>query len=297
MATQVQYRRGTQAQNDIFVGALGEITIDTTNGTIRVHDGITTGGSNIATVAYVDNEIVSFVQDRISNGNSSITFAAQDGNVLANVDGNTVLNVASDGLYITGNVLPTANITYNLGSDTERWNDIFLANSTIYLGNAQISANATSLILTNPEGAQTVLSGTEANISAAAVTATGNIEGGNIVTAGEVVATGNVSGNFFLGNGSQLSGIDTTLISNGNSNVSIPEAGGNATISVAGQANVVSVSHNGFGALLLSGFYQNPVALPSGNVPLGVNSMLIGPVELANAGVFGVPDGARLLIL
>jgi hypothetical protein len=44
MATQVQRRRGTAAQNDAFTGALGEFTYDETNHTIRVHDGATQGG-------------------------------------------------------------------------------------------------------------------------------------------------------------------------------------------------------------------------------------------------------------
>jgi hypothetical protein len=44
MSTQVQYRRGSEAQNNAFTGALGEITVDTTNDTLRVHDGSTAGG-------------------------------------------------------------------------------------------------------------------------------------------------------------------------------------------------------------------------------------------------------------
>ena len=40
----VQFRRGTHAQNDAFTGAVGEITIDTTNDSIRVHDGAFAGG-------------------------------------------------------------------------------------------------------------------------------------------------------------------------------------------------------------------------------------------------------------
>lgn len=44
MATQVQLRRGTEGEHKGFVGAEGEITIDTTNDTIRVHDGIKDGG-------------------------------------------------------------------------------------------------------------------------------------------------------------------------------------------------------------------------------------------------------------
>lgn len=44
MATQVQFRRGTKAQNDSFTGAAGEISVDTDGDNIRVHDGSTAGG-------------------------------------------------------------------------------------------------------------------------------------------------------------------------------------------------------------------------------------------------------------
>lgn len=51
MPTQVQFRRGTTAQNNSFTGAAGELSINTSNSTIRVHDGSTPGGSELATVA------------------------------------------------------------------------------------------------------------------------------------------------------------------------------------------------------------------------------------------------------
>ena len=48
MPTQVQFRRGTTTQNDNFTGAVGEISVDTTLDTIRVHDGSTGGGHRLA---------------------------------------------------------------------------------------------------------------------------------------------------------------------------------------------------------------------------------------------------------
>ena len=44
MPTQVQFRRGSASQNNTFTGANGEISINTTNSTIRVHDGTSAGG-------------------------------------------------------------------------------------------------------------------------------------------------------------------------------------------------------------------------------------------------------------
>lgn len=48
MATQVQFRRGTTAQNNSFTGAVGEISVNTSVNAIRVHDGSTVGGFEIA---------------------------------------------------------------------------------------------------------------------------------------------------------------------------------------------------------------------------------------------------------
>lgn len=48
MARQIQIRRGTAAENDAFTGAIGEVTMDTTNKTLRVHDGVTMGGTVLA---------------------------------------------------------------------------------------------------------------------------------------------------------------------------------------------------------------------------------------------------------
>ena len=48
MSRQIQIRRGTAAEHENFTGAVGEITMDTTNNTLRVHDGQTRGGTPLA---------------------------------------------------------------------------------------------------------------------------------------------------------------------------------------------------------------------------------------------------------
>ena len=55
---------------------------------------------------------------------------------------------------------------------------------------------------------------------------------------------GNLSANYFIGNGAFLTGIDTSLIANGNSNVSVA-ANGNVTISVAGNAGIATFTGTG----------------------------------------------------
>jgi len=43
-ATQLQMRRGSTAQLTDFIGAIGEVTVDTTKHVVVVHDGTTKGG-------------------------------------------------------------------------------------------------------------------------------------------------------------------------------------------------------------------------------------------------------------
>ena len=47
MSTQVQFRRGTTGQTQTFIGALGEITVDTSISTAVIHDGSTPGGTSL----------------------------------------------------------------------------------------------------------------------------------------------------------------------------------------------------------------------------------------------------------
>jgi len=48
MSRQIQIRRGTATEHENFTGAAGEVTMDTTNNTLRVHDGQTAGGIALA---------------------------------------------------------------------------------------------------------------------------------------------------------------------------------------------------------------------------------------------------------
>lgn len=54
MSRQIQFRRGTATEHENFIGAMGEITVDTTNKTLRVHDGVTAGGTMLARQSTLD---------------------------------------------------------------------------------------------------------------------------------------------------------------------------------------------------------------------------------------------------
>lgn len=54
MSRQIQIRRGSATEHETFIGAIGEITMDTTNKTLRVHDGETAGGTILARQSELD---------------------------------------------------------------------------------------------------------------------------------------------------------------------------------------------------------------------------------------------------
>ena len=129
MSTQIQYRRGTGVQNNAFTGVLGEITVDTSNKTLRVHDGTTIGGSNIATVAYVSAQLSSLSANKINQNASNVTVTESYVNVAVN--GTNVAAFSSQSLSTTGFLNTTGNIICSvLDAGSIECTGIVYANST-----------------------------------------------------------------------------------------------------------------------------------------------------------------------
>ncbi len=239
MSTQVQYRRGTGAQNNSFVGALAEITVDITNGTLRVHNGINAGGSNIATVAYVDNSISSLSANSITDGTSSVTIIETNGNIRANVGGSTVQLLSSGGANVTGFVAATGNVsggnvtTAGLITATGNITGGNLSGTSIVgtlttaaqtnitsvgtLTSLAVTGNITSGNLSGTSIVGTLTTAAQTNITSVgtltALTVTGNVTGGNLITAGLVsLASITKTGSNGVGNiGSSTSVFDTVF--------------------------------------------------------------------------------------
>jgi alpha-tubulin suppressor-like RCC1 family protein len=60
---------------------------------------------------------------------------------------NTDINLNAN-VIVTGNVVPTSNLTYNLGTPDFKWKDLYLSGSTIYLGETVLSSDKESGTLT-----------------------------------------------------------------------------------------------------------------------------------------------------
>jgi hypothetical protein len=102
------------------------------------------------TPSYVANSAssyanASFLQANTPNytANSAANYANAafaNANTKFNSSGGTI----SGDVTVTGNIIPSASVTYNLGSPTNRWKDLYLSGNTLNLGNAQIKTDATT---------------------------------------------------------------------------------------------------------------------------------------------------------
>jgi len=98
MATQVQLRRGTATENNSFTGAQGELSYDTTNKRVRVHDGSTAGGFELKTenssgdTLFADNE-------------KAIFGAGSDLQIYHDGSASYIDDAGTGALYIRGNAI------------------------------------------------------------------------------------------------------------------------------------------------------------------------------------------------
>lgn len=121
-----------------------------------------------------DQNEVLFDQNGVATGNNGFVFQNWDGNLY--VPGN---------LQVTGDILPAADDTYDLGAANARWRNGYFGGNTIYLDTATISVDANGyVVIRNEIGGQFVVEGTEQ-------TSTTELENG--LSNVKVYANGNVA--------------------------------------------------------------------------------------------------------
>ena len=202
-----------------------------TSGTVRINNdlGLFVGTGNAAVISETGNDGV--VRSGISGGNLVIQ---------SNVGG-TLFDVAralgASGTFAVSNaatVGTTLSVTGNITG-------------------ANINTGAQVVATGNVTGGNITTAGLIT--ASGAITSTANVTGGNLRTGGLVSATGNITsaaniaGTFFIGNGSQLTGlslgVSVTKFVNGTSEGNVGTSGGNINFNVAGTSNVAVFTTTG----------------------------------------------------
>ena len=177
MPTQVQFRRGTTAQNNSFTGAAGELSVNTSNSTIRVHDGSTAGGSELATVASTSNAT------NLTTGTLNSARLPTSG-VAAATYGNAT-NIPSITVDALGRITSASNVAVSATVANTQITGLITSAQIASVANTQITGTITAAQLANTGVAATTYGGAS-SIPAITVDAQGRITSASnvAVTAG-----------------------------------------------------------------------------------------------------------------
>ena len=218
------------------------------------------------------NTQVQFNDNNITNATAGFTFnkysnvLTVSGNVVSstfygNLGGGSVL----PNIYVTGSLIPTANISYDLGSPTQKFRSAYFSGNTVYIGQESISVDSsgtwgfTSAGATVNLGANAVFNPSSANIS------------GNTSIGQNLTVSGNVTAVYFSGSGQFLTGLPTAY-----SNVNVA-------------AYTQTQSFTNYSNVNLSAYLGGSVTI-GGNLSVNGNLFVNGNVTTINANNFNISD-------
>lgn len=278
-----------------FVGTATNVEVEAVNNNYSYHIVLTTGSGD--TTLHMDAD-------------DNFQYDPQDGIMTVTRADTEFLSVTNS---VISNLIPFDSLPLNLGSNTNRWNDIYLSNSTIYLGNATISANGNSIVVDSiivgnngPVGniasinlngnANSVLRG-DGTFGADANSTYGDSNVVSLLSAfgsNTISTTGNISAGNIIGNGQALSGINGANVTGEVSYAAVANAvaGANVTgeVSYAVIANSVAVANvSGIGNIATINLDGNTSNVLLGN---GVFATIPYPSQTGQTGNILKTDGS-----
>ncbi len=164
---------GTDVSNYITIGVNGSSFSDPSypEGPGNYpHDGYIyfTGGNLVMATAPTGGSEILITNNKgvyIGTSNGTLDLSSENINIQGNLlsQANNVSNLGTDYAYFlnsyignvfatsitTGNVLPSANVTYSLGDATHQWKDLWVSNNTIYIGGTPVRVDGETLLINN----------------------------------------------------------------------------------------------------------------------------------------------------
>jgi hypothetical protein len=191
MPTVVQFRRGSTAQNNAFTGAAGELSVDTTLGTIRVHNGIA-GGNTLASI----DAVQTLSNKTLSAPTITGTLSS---NGLINTSGNIICASISAGTYV------------GLSSNKINTN---ASNVTVDTSWVNVAVNGSNVAALGAESQLNLLSTAATSSSTGALVVTGGVGiGGSLFVGSGLTVAGNltINGNLTTINSNNLTVNDSII--------------------------------------------------------------------------------------
>ena len=203
--------------------ALGEVALNYTDGNLFYKD----GGGTVNLL--VSNKFVS-VTGNITGGNLVTSGVANVGSLstAGNITGGNILGGAN--VNATTHTGTTVSVTGNVTGGNLNAAGLSLSSNVVSALNLSSSLTAATTIsaVGNVNGG---------NLNATGLSLSGNVVSA-LVSAANITTTANVAASYFIGNGSQLTGLTPNKIFNGTSEANIGTSSGNANISIGGTSNV-----------------------------------------------------------
>ena len=232
------------------------------------------------------------------------TFGNVNTGGLVSATGNlTAGNITSNGNFDTVSISATGNIK---GGNLQTGGTVS-STGTATLGNINtgglISATGNITggnILTSGAGGDISGSGniTGGNfLTGGTISSTGTATVGNVATGGTISSVGNITagaGSFFIGNGSQLTGVDANsaiALVNGNTNITTA-TNGNANVTISGTSNVVVFTTGGID---VTGTVSANGTITGGNLATGGTVSATGNATAGNVSAVGNVIGVTFI--
>ena len=143
----IQFRRGTTTQHSSFTCLVGEVTVDTDKKTLVVHDGATTGGYPLMREGGTSSSTTGAFTSNVTVGGTLAVTNTATFSAGVNVTGNS---------EYTGDILPGTDDTYDLGSTTKRWRDLYLGPGSLYINNKKILEDDSGTITVKTDANETL---------------------------------------------------------------------------------------------------------------------------------------------
>ena len=272
----IDYKQATRAVTTVNITLSGGAPSQVDGVTLSHNDRVLVTGQTTAS----QNGIYYIVT--LGSGSNGTWARSTDSNQTGELLAGTIIMVTEGQIYADTQWKLITDNPIVIGTTSLTFTQNYMANS-ISGGTSNVVVNSNANVTISSAGAANVLTVSNTGVS----------------VSGVVSATGNITGNYFVGNGSALTGIATgipTQIANGTSNINIASANGNIEFAVGSSPDTMIVSP---GELTVYGVYSNPKTISS-NIAIApnINSLLIGPVVSIAAGInIYVPDSSTLNIV